>query len=107
VADTVIEATSLEQANLGKFVPLQTILCCPLSKTPLTLMPLQDLLAHLPESESRRIPLGTVGAFISEYASLAYPIIGDIVDFLEQDTLLTFPLCCFDQISCFFPKRTT
>ena len=20
---------------------------------------------------------------------------------------LTFPLCCFDQISCFFPKRTT
>ena len=21
--------------------------------------------------------------------------------------ILTFPLCCFDQISCLFPKRTT
>jgi SAM-dependent methyltransferase/uncharacterized protein YbaR (Trm112 family) len=77
----------LEQANLSKFIPLQTILCCPTSKTPLTLMPLQDLLSYLPESESKRIPLGTVGAFISESALLAYPIIGDIVDFLEQDTL--------------------
>jgi site-specific recombinase XerC len=24
-----------------------------------------------------------------------------------QNTMLTFPLCCFDQISCFFPNRTT
>ena len=25
----------------------------------------------------------------------------------DQGRILTFPLCCFDQISCFFPKRTT
>ena len=25
----------------------------------------------------------------------------------KQRKILTFPLCCFDQISCWFPKRTT
>ena len=79
--------SQLEQADPNIFMPLQTILCCPSSKTPLTFMPLQDLLFRLPESESKRIPLGTVGAFVSESALLAYPIIGYIVNFLEQDTL--------------------
>jgi hypothetical protein len=34
-----------------------------------------------------RIPEGTIGAFVSEDAQTAYPIVGQIADFLEQDSL--------------------
>jgi hypothetical protein len=30
-----------------------------------------------------------------------------LLDNSKVGKILTFPLCCFDQISCFFPKRTT
>jgi len=46
-----------------------------------------ELARRLPEEERYRIPKGTVGAFVSESAQTAYPIVGRIVDFLEQDSL--------------------
>ena len=67
---------------------LQAILCCPHTKTTLSLITISELLKRLPEDERRRVPEGTVGAFVSESSLIAYPIVGRIVDFLEQDSLL-------------------
>lgn len=80
----------LEQTTerpLTRFAPLQAIVCCPQSRTPLTLVPLEELLRRLPASERDRVPPHTEGAFVSEASARAYPIHGGIADFLEQDTL--------------------
>ena len=50
-------------------------------------MTYSELLECLPEDERRRVPDGTVGAFVSESSLTAYPIVGNIADFLEQDSL--------------------
>lgn len=78
---------TIEKVSLDQLAPLKSILCCPYTKTPLTPLPLPELLLRLPETERQRIPEGTIGAFISESSFLAYPIIGRIVNFLERDVL--------------------
>ena len=70
-----------------QFTDLQAVLCCPRSKSTLSLMTYSELLECLPEDERRRVPDGTVGAFVSESSLTAYPIVGNIADFLEQDSL--------------------
>lgn len=76
-----------ENALPSTLVELKNILCCPKSKSPLSLITLAELLERLPEDEHARVPEATIGAFVSESSSLAYPIVGRIVDFLEQDAL--------------------
>src|SRR5712692_2287551 len=77
-----------ETSLLSQFTELQAILCCPHSKSALSLMAASELLRQLPEDERHRVPEGTVGAFVSESSLTAYPIVGRIADFLEQDSLL-------------------
>ena len=77
----------VHEVSLVSFAPLQSILCCPFSKQPLTLITLPELLSQLPKGELERVPQGTVGAFVSKHAMLAYPIIGHIIDFLKEDAL--------------------
>jgi uncharacterized protein YbaR (Trm112 family) len=86
-AEHEISPVNVQDASLMSFAPLQRIVCCPFSKKPLILMTLQGLLSHLPENEVKRIPTGTVGAFVSRNQMLAYPIIDYIVDFLQEDAL--------------------
>ena len=76
-----------ESTMLNRYLPLQTIVCCPCSKKPLTLLSLESLLPRLSDKERKRIPAETVGAFVSESSLLAYPIMGRIVNFLEQNAL--------------------
>ena len=76
-----------ETSPLSQFTPLQTIVCCPRSRSALSLITASELVRRLPEEERFRIPEGTVGAFVSESSQTAYPIVGRIVDFLEQDSL--------------------
>jgi SAM-dependent methyltransferase/uncharacterized protein YbaR (Trm112 family) len=76
-----------EISLFSQFHRLQEILCCPHSKAPLSLISVVALLERLPENERHRVPEGTVGAFVSEPLLTAYPIVGRIVDFLEQDSL--------------------
>lgn len=79
----------MHQTSLhSQFAALQTILCCPRSKSALSLITTSELLSQLPEDERRRVPEGTVGAFVSETSLAAYPIVGRIVNFLEPDSLL-------------------
>src|ERR1700693_3372631 len=79
----------MHQTSLhSQFAALQTILCCPRSKSALSLITASELLRQLPEDERRRVPEGTVGAFVSETSLVAYPIVGRIVNFLESDSLL-------------------
>lgn len=76
-----------ETSPLSQFTPLQTIVCCPHSRSALSLFTTSELVRRLPEEERYRIPEGTIGAFVSESSQTAYPIVGRIVDFLEQDSL--------------------
>jgi ubiquinone/menaquinone biosynthesis C-methylase UbiE/uncharacterized protein YbaR (Trm112 family) len=77
----------LGTSTLSRFAPLQNILCCPRSGSALSLVTTSELVARAPEEERSRIPEETVGAFVSESLQTAYPIVGGIVDFLEQDSL--------------------
>jgi ubiquinone/menaquinone biosynthesis C-methylase UbiE len=77
----------LEMSLLSQFAPLQTIVCCLQSRSALSLITTSELARRLPEEERHRIPAGTIGAFVSESSQTAYPIVGQIVDFLEQDSL--------------------
>jgi SAM-dependent methyltransferase/uncharacterized protein YbaR (Trm112 family) len=76
-----------ETPPLSQFIELQEILCCPHTKSALSLTTLAQLLKRLPEDERARVPEGTTGALVSEASFTAYPIVGRIVDFLEQDSL--------------------
>jgi hypothetical protein len=51
-----------------------------------------------------RLYLSTLRSIDKHFDKIAQA--GDEAD-KEILKILTFPLCCFDQISCFFPKRTT
>lgn len=77
----------MTEPKLEKFEPLLAIICCPYTKTPLTLMTLPELEESLSETERKRIPNGTIGAMTSNVSSNAYPIVGPVVSFLEQDIL--------------------
>jgi ubiquinone/menaquinone biosynthesis C-methylase UbiE/uncharacterized protein YbaR (Trm112 family) len=77
----------LETSSLSQFAPLQTIVCCPNSRSALSLVTTSELVKRLPDEERLRIPEGTVGAFVSESSQTAYPIVGRIVCFLGQDSL--------------------
>jgi uncharacterized protein YbaR (Trm112 family) len=76
-----------ETSPLSQFALLQTIVCCPHSRSALSLVTTSELVRRLPEEERLRIPEGTTGAFVSESSQTAYPIVGRIVCFLEQDSL--------------------
>ena len=69
------------------FSPLMNIVRCPYTKTPLVLMPLSEFQGSLSATEKDRIPDGTIAVMVSTAAGCAYPIIGQIISFLEQDTL--------------------
>jgi SAM-dependent methyltransferase/uncharacterized protein YbaR (Trm112 family) len=77
----------LEAALLSAFELLQTIVCCPYSRSALSLVSAQDLLRRLPEKERTRVPEDITGAFVSESSQIAYPIVGRIACFLEQNSL--------------------
>jgi SAM-dependent methyltransferase/uncharacterized protein YbaR (Trm112 family) len=76
-----------ETALLSGFELLQTILCCPHSRSALSLVTAQELLSRLPEEERTRVPEDMTGAFVSESSQIAYPIVGRIACFLEQNSL--------------------
>jgi SAM-dependent methyltransferase/uncharacterized protein YbaR (Trm112 family) len=76
-----------QQSLLSRFAALQPILCCPVTRAPLRLVGIDGLLSSLPGDEVGRIPEGTVGAFISDKALRAYPVIGRVADLLERDSL--------------------
>jgi ubiquinone/menaquinone biosynthesis C-methylase UbiE/uncharacterized protein YbaR (Trm112 family) len=72
---------------LSGFEPLEKIVCCPYSRSALSLVTVQELLSRLPEEERTRVPEDMTGAFVSEVSKIAYPIIGRIACFLEQNLL--------------------
>jgi SAM-dependent methyltransferase len=76
-----------EMSVLSRLTDLQKILCCPHTKSELSLITASELLKRLPEDERRRVPKDTTGAFVSEASHTAYAIIGRVIDFLEQDSL--------------------
>ena len=80
-----------ETSPLSRFAPLQTIVCCPDSRSALSLVNTVELVRRLPEEERPRVPEGTVGAFVSESSQTAYPIVGGIVCFLDQNSLRLRP----------------
>lgn len=67
--------------------PLQALVCCPVTKTPLSLVPLSELWPLLPKSERERLPRDTEGAFVSWSTGRAYPVAGRIARFLVEDAL--------------------
>jgi SAM-dependent methyltransferase/uncharacterized protein YbaR (Trm112 family) len=77
----------MNQASLAGFEPLRKIVCCPDAKTPLALMTLSDLRRCVTATEQTRICGRTIGALVSTVSFRAYPIIDQVVSFLDQDTL--------------------
>ncbi len=73
------------ETSISRFAILQPILCCPQARDPLRLVALAQLQARLPDGV--QVPPGTVGAFVSESRSKAYPILGRIASFLESDAI--------------------
>jgi SAM-dependent methyltransferase len=53
----------------------------------LSLITAQELLSRLPGEERTRVPEDMTGAFVSESSQIAYPIVGRIACFLEQNSL--------------------
>jgi SAM-dependent methyltransferase/uncharacterized protein YbaR (Trm112 family) len=76
-----------ETSHLSQLAELQEILCCPRTKSDLSLITVSELLKRLPRDEQPRVPEGTTGAFVSNSSLTAYPIVGRVIDFLEQDSL--------------------
>ena len=74
---------------LDRFSRLRDILCCPITKAPLRMVATEELRPILAEGENERIPVGTVGAFISDELHRAYPLTQRVAYFLEQDSLRT------------------
>jgi uncharacterized protein YbaR (Trm112 family) len=77
----------MTQPALDVFEPLLEIICCPYTRLPLALMTLPELYRSVAATGSSRIPDGTIGALVSTASSHAYPIIGQVISFLEQDIL--------------------
>jgi ubiquinone/menaquinone biosynthesis C-methylase UbiE/uncharacterized protein YbaR (Trm112 family) len=82
--------TPTDQLALARLSSLQTILCCPRTKTDLRLVPIEELLSYLSEDERQRMPDGTIGAFISDAAQRAYPLTERVAYFLEETSLRTY-----------------
>jgi ubiquinone/menaquinone biosynthesis C-methylase UbiE/uncharacterized protein YbaR (Trm112 family) len=76
-----------DDPKLAPFLELQAILCCPQSKSSLSLVSAAELLPRLPKDQLSRVPEGIVGAFVSEASLTAYPIVGRIINFLELESL--------------------
>jgi SAM-dependent methyltransferase/uncharacterized protein YbaR (Trm112 family) len=79
------------QDPVARFAVLQEILCCPETRTPLRLVGIEELIVSLPDDERRRIPVGAMGAFVSDAARRAYPLVGRVANFLERECLRTVP----------------
>jgi len=73
--------------DLDRFYALQRILRCPHTGEPLSLLSLSELQDRLPGGTSASLAEGTRGAFASERKQIAFPIIGGIVHFLDDDVL--------------------
>ncbi len=67
--------------------PLLAIVRCPRTGSALRLATAPELSETLGPQRRCSIPDGTVGALVADGAAVAYPILGPIVDFLEQDVL--------------------
>jgi hypothetical protein len=81
------EADKIAADTLAWLDPLLAIVRCPRTGRalrPAAVAELRELLS--PQSRSS-IPEGLVGALVAEGSSVAYPILGPVVDFLEQDAL--------------------
>jgi SAM-dependent methyltransferase len=81
------EVDKIAADTLAWLEPLLAIVRCPhMGRVlrPITVPELRELL-----SPQRRCPIpeGTIGALVAEGSPVAYPILGPIVDFLEQDAL--------------------
>jgi ubiquinone/menaquinone biosynthesis C-methylase UbiE len=83
----LLSESAPRESSLSRFLSLQSILCCPITGGPLRLLGIENLASMLADGEVGRIPEGTVGAFISDQALRAYPLIGRVADFLERDSL--------------------
>ena len=59
------------------------------------------ILSGMPVITGTRVPIARILSLLKEGYTLA-----EIQEQFDHISL-TFPLCCFDQISCFFPNRTT
>src|SRR5262249_24136181 len=79
----------MESPALTRFRILHDIVCCPITKTPLRIVDLDGLGSDLAPGEHRRLPAGTVDAFISDAVNQAYPFSARIVSFLDRDALQT------------------
>lgn len=66
---------------------LQTIVCCPITKGPLKLVGIDELLSRLSDVERERLPKGAIGAFMSEGHRRAYPVTDTVANFLEQNSI--------------------
>jgi uncharacterized protein YbaR (Trm112 family) len=77
----------IRSSLLSEFSALQAIVCCPRDKSPLNLMTISDLMDRLAADEIKRVPEAAVGAFVSKSSLTAYPIVGRVVDFLDQNSL--------------------
>jgi ubiquinone/menaquinone biosynthesis C-methylase UbiE/uncharacterized protein YbaR (Trm112 family) len=72
---------------LDKYRSLQAILCSPGTKTPLRLVEIEELSSSLTDDGRKRIPAGTIGAFIADDTQRAYPLTERVVNFLEDASL--------------------
>ena len=79
------------ESILDRYDPLREILCCPVTKEPLRLVEIDELLPCLSEAERGRVPEGTIGAFVSNAAGRAYPLTERVADFLAEDSLAIRP----------------
>lgn len=72
---------------LARFAPLETILCCPISRTPLRLVGRDEVMRRIVGGDRSKVGEPLIGAFVSEEALRAYAIYGPIVNFLEAESL--------------------
>ena len=73
--------------HLAGFEPLLDILRCPQTGSPLILTSRMELEAAAAGVPSQSVPAAAVGALVSPGSSRAYPILGQVISFLEDDVL--------------------
>ena len=74
-------------SRVARFGPLQDIVCCPISRTPLRLASRDELISRINAADRSKISPDLIGAFVSEELRRAYVIRGPIVNFLASESL--------------------
>jgi SAM-dependent methyltransferase/uncharacterized protein YbaR (Trm112 family) len=72
---------------LDRYRILQTILCCPITKGPLRLVGIDEFVPCLADTERKRVPDGSIGAFVSDANNRAYLLTDRLANFLQQDSI--------------------